>query len=168
MSTTTGGGEFGNPLRKFKLVFLASKAVSVEICETWTEKRTGQVKGCYRRIHVTNKHANYYLTVWTDTVVDMHLKCRKMYRKRCHEQYTNRHHVGIEHPCSIRTNIILERYDIRLLTQLCFNIQRTCYLYVFSLSVYVFSHVDIEGSHQVLVLACLCCHGLSHNRDLPF
>lgn len=30
------------------------------------------------------------------------------------------------------------------------------YFYVFPLSVYVFLNVDIEGSHQVLVLACLC------------
>ncbi|XP_026081243.1 ras-related protein Rab-6A-like [Carassius auratus] len=27
MSTTTGGGEFGNPLRKFKLVFLGEQSV---------------------------------------------------------------------------------------------------------------------------------------------
>ncbi len=26
MSTTTGGGEFGNPLRKFKLVFLGEQS----------------------------------------------------------------------------------------------------------------------------------------------
>ncbi len=126
-------------------------------------QRNGQArwKDATEGYMLPNKHANYYLTVWTDTVVDMHLKCRKMYRKRLswtiHEQTS----CGIEHPCSIRTNIILERYDIRLLTQLCFNIQRTCYLYVFSLSVYVFSHVDIEGSHQVLVLACLCCQVLA-------
>lgn len=29
------------------------------------------------------------------------------------------------------------------------------FLYLFPLSVYVFSHVDIEGSHRILVLACL-------------
>lgn len=41
MSTTTGGGEFGNPLRKFKLVFLGEQSgkCSDNIRETWTEKQ---------------------------------------------------------------------------------------------------------------------------------
>jgi len=43
MSTTTGGGEFGNPLRKFKLVFLGEQSGKCSdnastMCETWTER----------------------------------------------------------------------------------------------------------------------------------
>lgn len=49
MSTTTGGGEFGNPLRKFKLVFLGEQSgkCSANVkCETWTERWAGQSKRC--------------------------------------------------------------------------------------------------------------------------
>ncbi len=44
MSTTTGGGEFGNPLRKFKLVFLGEQSGKQEMVYLnpvliWTDMR---------------------------------------------------------------------------------------------------------------------------------
>lgn len=44
MSTTTGGGEFGNPLRKFKLVFLGEqsgkqRSVRREVALMWLDAR---------------------------------------------------------------------------------------------------------------------------------